>query len=274
MIIDLSKCLAIVGVISLCSSAEAAFVAAQTGNSANSAGFVSYAYYDNTDGGNWATELGIGAAVTGTGVDLGARHVFFYQVTRSAASPIPSTTISIPTTDASGNNVFESAGYLAGLGFSDGSAVAGATPGPLNALGPEDGTNSSGTIAGTNNGVAAPTFVAAPAGSVEPTGGGFIVADDATPAHALVASFVGLGSGGQSVVFFGTSNAVGHSTSLAVLGTTAFSSGTTTPGGVLLLPHANPEPGSLILLSFGMMSSGFVAYRRRKKRAQIETEDV
>ncbi len=263
---------AVAGLLFAGASADAAFVASQTGNSANSAGFVSYAYYDNTDGGDWSVELGVGAAVTGTGVDLTARHVFFYQVTRSTASPIPSTTISIPTTNATGNNAFNSAGYLAGLGFSDGAIVEGATPGPLNALGTDDTTNSSGTIAGTNNGFSGLSFVPAPAGSIEPSAPGFIVADDATAAHALVASFSGLGSGGQSVVFFGTSNALGHRSDLAVVGTVGFSSSTTTPGGTLLLPHANPEPGSLILLSFGMMSSGFVAYRRRKKKN--EPEDV
>lgn len=254
----------------LASSAEASFVDSgvsdAVGNSGFTAGFgvagwVNFAVYDNQDHGNWLTELGLtsGDLVGGFGSTTETeRNVFFFQVTRADPGGFPGPVALENITIPAGENPWIGGGALDDFVFDEAGvgAVVGETGGANNTLGTDaaaGGTNLDGSLDATpfvaNAAAVAPTVLSS-------VGGG-----------AIRFSFTGesFDADEHSTVFFLTS----HSRPLV---TVPFETATTVQlgggGPSASVPVSNPEPGSLILLSFAGIGAAGVAWRRRRKQKQ------
>jgi len=252
-------------------SAHAAFITSLTGNSRLSGGslgsLVNFAVYENT-GGDWRSTLGLAGVTTtlaGT-IDGDATHIFMYQITRDTAALDANAllgTYTLPTA-LKDTTTWRGGGTLTGTVFSSGGAVVGASPGALNTLGV------AAAVGAPTTGVAAPTFVANGT-AVTPTFAGSL---GANPTFVFPGN---LATGAHSSVFFMTANLKPFAPSKAFLmaadaDATGTASGLVPAGsGTSGIPVANPEPGSLALLSIGMF--GGVLWRRRKKK-QTDTAET
>lgn len=232
--------------------AEASFIPTMTGASAFSgagrAGFVNFAVYANAPGSNWITDLGLGgdvAAISGApGADGSERNVFFYQVTRTdTGAPALLTTLTIPF----GFDQWVKAGVVTSKVFTD---VGGAVV---------------GSLLGANNSL--------DAGGIT----GFTGAASVNSSFALVDNFGGggdfswtppgmIGGGTSSVVFFTSqSNPLNPTSTTQSNGAALLKPASITGGATALVPVANPEPGSLILLSLAGIGGAGLSWRKRRK---------
>jgi hypothetical protein len=227
---------------------------------------MNFAVYVN-DGvtGNWITDLGL------TGVNLLAsdpsveglsarpfgteRNVFFGQITRSDAAT-PST---ITTLDwAVSSNPWMRIGSIDDTVFFDNTDSAAVIGGNPATAAQSLGANATNGTTGKTTGVVAPAF-ASNSSAIEPGTG--------TLSFAFgVATFnfgTPIAAGGHSSIVFLTN----HSEPLSDVATsvTLFKSGGINGGISFDVPVANPEPGSLVLLSFAGIGGAGLAWRRRRK---------
>ncbi|MBI1901913.1 MAG: hypothetical protein HYS13_12485 [Planctomycetia bacterium] len=248
--------------------ASAGFVTAFTGNtqmseSANSDGIVNFAVYDNTDGGDWTTEIpSLGAVSTitsGGAIDTTAKFVFFYQVVNTDPNT-GGTDPDLATFKIASNGVaYSSAGFLSDKVFFDGTANVG--PSGNLFLGTEGTPHKTDDVvdgAPSESGVAAPTFatLAAAVNPEQVIGGLGGVGGFATLQWGAFGEGV-IGTGAFSSVVFLTSNnpPVGY-------GRGNIRDGDPASDGDI--PVHAPEPGSLLVWA-GVLGIGAVLVLRRRK---------
>lgn len=251
-------------------TASATWLSNFTGNSRfaspTRSGFVNFAVYIN-DGvtGNWITDLGLaGVGVlasdsTTPGNSLGLeRNVFFGQITRSDTGVLQSiTTLDWPALDP-----WIRIGYVNNTVFfdnTDSTAVVGGNPATA---AQSLGANATNGTTGKTTGVVAPSFVTN-ASALEPDGGTITNAFDLATFDFSVVGGAAIPAGGFSSIFFLTS----HSQPLSDAQPQGGTFGTGSINGSLSfdVPVSNPEPGSLVLLSFAGIGGAGLAWRRRRK---------
>ena len=108
-----------------CSPVSAGFLTGFSGNSYFSEDLsgdahVSFAVYDNTSGGNWATALGITPSDASGATD---DYVYFYQVVNSKLHSGVDGVVSALTINLGSGGVANSVGFVSDTVFSDGAAV-------------------------------------------------------------------------------------------------------------------------------------------------------
>lgn len=242
---------------------QAAFVSDFTGNSGfatNSkgiGGWVNFAVYANPNGSNWVTDLfGAATLVTGSSTTGFERNVFFYEVVRNGtATGQDLISVTIPQ----GRDLWTGIGAFTDRVFSSGGAVvSGTNPtiGPSAAAGVTDVTGSlDGTPFATSAAAVEPNgTIVFPAFSIDGTSG------DAT--FSFVFTDV-LDHNEYSSILFLTSNSNPLTPRFLAGGSAAASGAVGSPG--FNVPVSNPEPGSLVLLSFAGISGVGLAWRRRRK---------
>ncbi len=108
-----------------CSPVSAGFLTGSSGNSYFSEDLsgdahVSFAVYDNTSGGNWATDLGITPSDASGATD---DYVYFYQVVNSKLHSGVDGVVTALTINLGSGGVADSVGFVSDTVFSDGAAV-------------------------------------------------------------------------------------------------------------------------------------------------------
>ncbi|HVX09707.1 MAG TPA: PEP-CTERM sorting domain-containing protein [Pirellulales bacterium] len=246
------------------SSAEAGFLTeftgyTQMGDSSTATDVVNFAVYQNdgTDGGDWATQLGVTPTA---GADLTAQYVYLYEVVNNGGANSKIGYFNVNGYDGA----YSSSGYLSGTVFSDGSAVGPAGNqylGPNPSSPPADNPTNSGPSV---SGLSTPTFVAA-AGAVDPaasTAGGVINSDFASFTFTSGPFTQTLTSGLFSSVLFLTSSTPPTYSEGQVLNVSNFQS---SDGGI---PTQAPEPATLALWGLGTVGFALVGRRRKLMSAQ------
>jgi hypothetical protein len=255
-------------------SACAGFLPQYTGNTqmsdsgATVGGVVDFAVYQNPSGHNWAADLGITPALTGSGagggaVDTSASFVYFYEIVNTAPNPGDGTIgiFNVGNTETP----FTSGGWLKGYVFADASNNAVGPPGnPFlgSPPGGDDPSNSAPSTSGVTLGT--PPFTNSGVSPTDPTGvaslGGSSSAGMATFLWTILFGNALIGQNAYSpVLFFTSDKAPSYGP-----GFIADPSGLNGADGGI--PSQAPEPGTLLMWGLGGIAFVIMAKKSQGRR--------
>ena len=252
---------------------QAGFLSQYTGNTqmsdsgASVGGVVDFAVYQNPAGHNWAADLGLTSALSGTGggsPDTSAGYVYFYEVVNTAPNAGNGSIahFNVGNTDAP----FTSGGWLKGYVFNDANNKAVGPPSnPF--LGPaasgDDPFNNQPSHSGVSLG--SPPFTNSGVSPTDPTGvaslGGSGSANTATFLWTILFGNSLIGQNSYSPVLFFTSS----NSPMYGIGSISDPSGLNPADGGI--PSQAPEPATLLMWSIGALGCLVVARKAWSKPA-------
>ena len=254
-------------------AAQAGFLSQYTGNTQMSGsgtsvgGVIDFAVYQNPTGHNWAADLGVTSALSGSGIDTTANYVYFYEVVNTAPDPGDGMIGHFNVGD--GGTPFTSGGWLNGYVFNDAAnKPVGPPSNPF--LGPAASGDDPFANQPSHSGVTlgSPPFTNDGVVPTNPTGvaslGGVAGGGTATFLWTILFGNSLLGQNSYSPVLFFTSGSSPGYTDGSISGSSGLNPA---DGGI---PGQAPEPATMVMWGLGSLG-GLVFGRKafRKKAAAV-----